>query len=169
MNWRITYLATVLAITGVGIYVPQWLITEPITWSFDMPTLEPQHLFIGLLILFGAGFIVSLIQLLRLGRDPKDWTVKVGIMVGILSVLGYMQERDAVLDKTFAAQERAAAAEAARKKTGWLPSRCKEIVVSLDDCGPKGPGLTDQVVFAIATDADCHHINHGCTRIAHRW
>lgn len=178
MNWRVNYIATVLAITGVGIYVPQWLINDPIAWSLDMDRLEPG--IIVILIILGLGFVATCIALWRYHshrdpfaglpdvRDKRHWFTPFAIAVIIYAFWSVFVERDERMHRALLAQESERAAEAARIKAGWLPSKCREIVISLDDCGPKGPGLTDQVVFAIATQPDCGHINHGCTRIAAR-
>lgn len=134
------------------------------------------HIIIALCILLAAIAIAAMIALLRrtdplkklLCDNDKDWFTPIAIVVGLISIVGYMQERDQRITQQLAAQERARATETARLKDGWLPSKCREIVISLDDCGPRGPGLTNQVVFAIATQPDCKHVNHGCTRIAQR-
>lgn len=129
---------------------------------------------IAILMLLGGAFI-GIILYAQHSRGPLDhlptredyksnWPLGIAFAVSLIALYTWSDERDRNLQARIAEQHRTQAAVAA----GYLPPDRARLTVDLNDCPPRTDGMTDQVLMAIATQADGQHTITGCSRIAQR-
>jgi hypothetical protein len=138
----------------------------------DWITANTHHLLLGLLLLLGLGIAALCVTFIRHGRDPlrpvvgtqkekSDWLLGSAFVVIILAGNSWLDNRDAKIHAQISAQR-------ALVMAGYVPDEHARFDVNLNQCPPQSPGMTDQVLMVIATQADGKHVVTGCSRIAHR-
>lgn len=111
---------------------------------------------IALLLIAGAAVVAAMFLILRsanaAGHDRHEYAYTAIAVVALAAI-------------TVAGKPTVTLPAADRLLATPAPTR---ITVDLADCPPPQPGLTDQVVFFISSQADHQPEVHGCTRIAER-
>lgn len=131
--------------------------------------MQAHHLLFAVILLVAVALALWVVVILRRMRDPldnpdgrPDWPIGLLIVVALLGLNAWMDDREARLD----AQLHAEAIERARIAEGYLPPAAARLVVDLNRCPPQRPGMTSKVILAVETRPDGRHIVHPCGRIA---
>lgn len=142
----------------------------------DMPALTDNTLIIiAVLMLLGGALIGIVLWLTWCARTPLDhlptrdhykshWPMGIALVFTLSALYAWTGERDRNLQARIDNQARVQALVA----SGYFHPDRARLTVNLNDCPPRTDGMTDQVLMAIATQADGQHTITGCSRIAQR-